>query len=189
MKKISFVSSCYNEEENIDELYNRVKAQWDKYIDKYEFEYILLDNGSTDNTEAKLRELASKDSRVKVILNSRNFGQNNSPLFGLMNASGDAAIAIASDLQDPPELVPQLIEKWEEGNQVVFLQKKSSQENSLFFNVRKFYYKLLHKITDNDVEIAENCTGAGLFDKVIIDAVKQMDDPSPFYRGTICEIF
>ena len=136
MKKISFVSSCYNEEKNLDELYERVTAQWEKYKDKYEFEYILLDNASTDNTEGKLRELAKKDSRIKVILNSRNFGQDNSPLFGVLNSSGDATIVIASDLQDPPELVGDLIQRWEEGNQVVFLQKKSSKENPVMFIIR-----------------------------------------------------
>lgn len=188
MKKISFVSSCYNEEKNLDELYERVTAQWEKYKDKYEFEYILLDNASTDNTEGKLRELAKKDSRIKVILNSRNFGQDNSPLFGVLNSSGDATIVIASDLQDPPELVGDLIQRWEEGNQVVFLQKKSSKENPVMFNIRQFYYKMLSKIADNDVEIAVNCTGAGLFDKVITDSLKHVEDPSPLFRGLICEM-
>ncbi len=187
MKKISIVSSCYNEEENLDELYNEVSAQWDKLSDKYEFEFILLDNGSTDGTEQKLRELAQRDKRVKVILNSRNFGQNNSPMFGVLNASGDAVISIASDLQDPPELIPELIKKWENGNQVVFLQKISSKENPIMYLLRKLYYRLLDKMSDNDVKIPKDCTGSGLFDRVVIEALKTMDDPHPFFRGAICE--
>lgn len=146
MKKISIVSSCYNEEANLDELYQRVSSVWNQYNGKYEFEYILLDNGSTDNTETKLRELAQKDKRIKVILNSRNFGQINSPFFGILNADGDAVIAIVSDLQDPPELIPDLIREWENGNKVVFLQKNTSKENYVIFFFRKLYYKMLKKL-------------------------------------------
>ncbi len=188
MKKISIVSSCYNEELNLDELYNRVSAVWDKLKDKYEFEYILLDNGSTDNTEGKLRELAAKDKRIKVILNSRDFGQNASPLFGMINASGDAAISMASDLQDPPELIPEMIEKWEQDNQLVLLRKKASKESFVMYNLRRFYYYVLNKITDNGVELAKNCTGAGLVDKKIIEVLRQIDDPEPYYRGLLCEV-
>ncbi|MBP3821510.1 glycosyltransferase family 2 protein [bacterium] len=188
MKKISIVSSCFNEEKNLDELYKRVNEQWKKFEDKYIFDYILLDNGSTDNTEEKLRELASKDKRIKVILNSRNFGQNASPLFGVINSDADAVILIASDLQDPPELIPKLIQKWEEGNQLVLLKKKSSEENFIMYNLRKLYYEVLNKLVDNGVELAPNCTGSGLVDKKIIDNLKKIDDPDPYYRGLLCEI-
>ena len=188
MKKISIVSSCLNEESNLDELYKRVSIEWDKYKDKYEFEYILLDNGSVDNTEAKLRQLAKKDKRIKVILNSRNFGQNASPLFGVINATGDAVICIASDLQDPPELIPDLIQKWEEGNQLVLLRKTSSKESIFIFALRKLYYKILYKIADNGVELAENCTGSGLLDRKIVEELKRNNDPEPYYRGLICEM-
>ncbi len=188
MKKISIVSSCYNEEKNLDELYQRVAAQWDKYDGKYEFEYILLDNASTDSTADKLRELAKKDKRIKVILNSRNFGQDKSPLFGMINTDSDAVIGIVSDLQDPPELISDMISKWEEGYQVIFLQKKSSEENKFVFHLRHLYYKMLKKMTDNGVDLADNCTGSGMFDKVVVDAVKQINDPNPYYRGLLCEV-
>lgn len=188
MKKISIVSSCYNEEKNLDELYQRVAAQWDKYDGKYEFEYILLDNASTDGTADKLRELAKKDKRIKVILNSRNFGQDKSPLFGMINTDSDAVIGIVSDLQDPPELISDMISKWEEGYQVIFLQKKSSEENKFVFHLRHLYYKMLKKMTDNGVDLADNCTGSGMFDKVVVDAVKQINDPNPYYRGLLCEV-
>lgn len=187
MKKISIVASCYNEESNLDELYNRVSVQFDKFKDKYEFEFILVDNGSTDGTENKLRGLAVKDKRVKVIINSRNFGHIRSPFNAIKAASGDAVISIASDLQDPPELISDLIEKWEQGNKVVLLQKKDSEESFLMYKLRQLYYKILYKITDTGVELAQNCTGSGLIDKCIVDVLKKNDDPYPYYRGLICE--
>lgn len=188
MKKISIVASCYNEETNLDELYARVSEQFDKFKDKYDFEFILVDNGSTDNTAQKLRELAAKDKRVKVIINSRNFGHIRSPFNAIKSASGDAVISIASDLQDPPELISDLIEKWEQGNKVVLLQKKDSEENFLIYKLRQLYYKILYKITDTGVELAQNCTGSGLIDKCVVDIVKKNDDPYPYYRGLVCEV-
>ncbi len=188
MKKVSVVSSCYNEESNLDELYNRVCEQFNKFKDKYEFEFILVDNGSSDGTEKKLRELADKDKRVKVIINSRNFGHIRSPFNAIRAATGDAVISIASDLQDPPELISDLIEKWEQGNKVVLLQKKDSEENFLIYKLRQLYYKILYKITDTGVELAQNCTGSGLTDKCVVDIIKKIDDPYPYYRGLICEV-
>ncbi len=188
MKKISIVSSCYNEENNLDELFNRVFAQIDKYKDKYEFEYILLDNGSTDHTADKLREWAQKDKRIKVIINSRNFGSIKAPVYGVMQCFGDAVITIVSDLQDPPELIPELIKKWEEGYKSVFLKKLRSGENPLMFAIRKLYYFLLNKINDNGVELVTNCTGSGLYDKAVVDELRKIDDPYPFFRGLMCEI-
>ena len=188
MKKISIVSSCYNEELNLDELYNRLIVQMDKYKDKYEFEIILADNGSTDGTEAKLRVLASKDKRVKVILNSRNFGHIRSPFNVILSAYADAVINIVSDLQDPPELIPDLIQKWEEGNKIVLLRKNQSKENCIIYNLRKLYYYVLSKITDNGTEMALNCTGSGLIDKCVVDELRKINDSYPYYRGLICEI-
>ena len=188
MKKISIVSSCYNEEENVKELYSRLSVQFDKLKDKYEFECIFLDNASTDNTEQKLREIASLDKRVKVILNSKNFGAEASPLYGVINSTGDAVIAMASDLQDPPELVPELIKKWEEGKQIVFLRKRSSKENFLMYLIRKMYYIFLNKISDSNVELTVNCTGSGLIDRKIVDVIKNIDDSEPYYRGLLSEM-
>ncbi len=188
MKKISIVSSCYNEALNLDELYTRATAQFDALKDKYTFEYILADNASTDDTAAKLREIAAKDKRFKIILNARNFGHIKSPFHAVRCAQGDAVIMIASDLQDPPELIPQLLEKWEAGNQVVLLQKRSSDENGLLFRLRKLYYYVLAKISDNGVSLALNCTGAGLIDKRVAEVLRQSDDPYPYYRGLVCEV-
>ena len=188
MKKISIVASCYNEELNLDELYERLVIQFDKHKDKYEFEIILADNGSVDGTESKLRELASKDRRVKVVLNSRNFGHIRSPFHLVTLADGDAVISMASDLQDPPELILDLIKKWEEGNKIVLLRKNASEENSIMFAFRKLYYAVLEKITDNGTELALNCTGSGLIDRCVANELRKINDPYPYYRGLICEI-
>jgi len=188
MKKISIVSSCYNEELNLDELYERVTRQFELLADKYEFEYILADNGSTDGTEAKLRQIAQKDKRFKIILNSRNFGHIRSSFNVILASNADAVISIASDLQDPPELIPDLIKQWEDGCKVVLLQKKSSQECGLMYNLRKLYYYVLKRIADNGVELAQDCTGAGLIDKEVVEYLRKVEDPYPYYRGLICEV-
>lgn len=188
MKKISLVSSCYNEEENIDVLYERTMKSIESFEKKYEFEYILLDNGSTDNTAEKLRELAQKDSRVKVILNARNFGHIRSPYYGMLQATGDAIIYLASDLQDPPELIPEFIEKWEQGYKIVLGQKTESKESLIFFLIRSAYYELIARIADDDTNLVKNCTGFGLYDKRVIDIVRSLDDPYPYLRGLICDI-
>ena len=188
MKKISLVSSCYNEEGNIEKLWERVKAQMDKFSDKYEFEYILLDNHSTDNTEGKLRELAQQDNRVKVILNARNFGHIRSPYWGMIQAHGDAVIYLASDLQDPPELISDFIQKWEEGYKIVLGVKKQTEETFLLSNVRKLYYWILNKVCDDGTNLVKNATGFGLFDKKVIDIIRSLEDPYPYIRGLVCEI-
>lgn len=188
MKKISIVSSCYNEELNVEELYERVKAQMELFKDKYDYEQILVDNCSTDNTAEKLRELAKKDKRVKVILNSRNFGHIRSPYWAIINGSGDAVIYLASDLQDPPELISEFIRNWENGYKIVLGQKNESQESFLFFAVRKAFYAFIKRIADDETEMIKNCTGFGLFDKSIIDIIKSTDDPYPYFRGLLSEI-
>lgn len=188
MKKISLISSCYNEEENLDTLYDRVVKAIEPYSNNYEFEYILLDNGSSDNTEGKLRELAQKDKRIKVILNARNFGHIRSPYYGMVQCSGDAIIYLASDLQDPPELIGDLIKKWEDGYKIVLAKKTQSEESFPMFMIRTAYYELISRIADDDTSLVKNCTGFGLFDRCVIDIIKQLDDPYPYIRGLICDI-
>lgn len=188
MKKISLISSCYNEEENLDTLYDRVIKAIEPYSNNYEFEYILLDNGSSDNTEGKLRELAQKDKRIKVILNARNFGHIRSPYYGMVQCSGDAIIYLASDLQDPPELIGAFIKKWEDGYKIVLGKKTQSEESFPMFMIRTAYYELISRIADDDTSLVKNCTGFGLFDRCVIDIIKQLDDPYPYIRGLICDI-
>ena len=188
MKKITIVSSCYNESLNLEELYQRVTAVFDQLKDKYNFEYILADNGSTDDTANKLRELAQRDGRFKIILNSRNFGHIRSPHHLLLSAQGDAIILIVSDLQDPPELIAQLLQKWEEGYKIVLLKKRTSGENKFIFFLRELYYRLLAKISDNGVKLEINCTGSGLIDARVQQELQQIEDPYPYYRGLLCEL-
>lgn len=187
-KKISVVSSAYNEEENIRELYEQVKAQMALLGDKYDYEQIVLDNASTDGTLNELRKIAAQDKNFKVIVNARNFGHIRSPYYGILQCEGDAVIYMASDLQDPPALIPQFIAKWEEGYKVVLAQKKQSKESWLFFAVRRLYYWLLNLVNDSGAELLSNCTGFGLYDKCVVDELRKLDEPYPYLRGLVCEL-
>lgn len=185
MKHISVMTPCYNEEGNIRNIYNAVKEQFDK-MPQYTYEHIFIDNYSTDNSRKILRELAAEDSNVKVILNARNFGPNRSGSYGMLQGTGDALICIVCDLQDPPEMIPTFLQKWEEGYKVVLGQKTKSKENPLMFQVRKLYYKIMEKLSET--EHLTNVTGYGLFDKEVLDMIKWMDDPDPYIRGLVTQL-
>ena len=185
MKKLSFVSGCYNEEENIEELVNRVFKVCTKFPE-FDFEYIIIDNKSTDKSAEILTNIATLEPRLKVILNVRNFGHIRSPYYAMMQATGDAIIYLASDLQDPPEITEQFIIKWKEGWKVVAAIKNKSEESILFFMVRKLYYELISKLSDLD--LLKNFTGFGLYDKEVIENCRKMDDPYPYHRGMISEL-
>ena len=147
---------------------------------------LFIDNASTDGTQAELRQLAVEDSRVGVILNQRNFGHVRSPYHGLLQAPGDAVIVMAADLQDPPELIPEFIRKWREGYPVVLGQKVNSEESWLFFTVRRAYYKLVKRLAD--VDLVENATGFGLYDRQVIEQLRALDEPYPYVRGLVCDL-
>lgn len=185
MKHISVMTPCYNEEGNIRNIYNAVKEQFDK-MPQYTYEHIFIDNYSTDNSRKILRELATEDSNVKVILNARNFGPNRSGSYGMLQGTGDALICIVCDLQDPPEMIPTFLQKWEEGYKVVLGQKTKSKENPLMFQVRKLYYIIMEKLSET--EHLTNVTGYGLFDKEVLDMIKWMDDPDPYIRGLVTQL-
>lgn len=186
MKKlITIVTPCFNESENIDELYERIKLAISN-ISKYDFEILFIDNASTDNTVDILRQLISRDSRIKVIVNTRNFGQVRSPYWGVMQAKGDAIIYMASDLQDPPEFISNFLEEWERGWKVVLAVKPVSKTNSTFNILRKAYYRLLAKISD--VEMIKDATGFGLYDSLVIEHIRRIKDPYPYFRGLVCEL-
>ena len=185
MKHISVMTPCYNEEGNIRNIYNAVKEQFDK-MPQYTYEHIFIDNYSTDNSRKILRELAAEDSNVKVILNARNFGPNRSGSYGMLQGTGDALICLVCDLQDPPEMIPTFLQKWEEGYKVVLGQKTKSKENPLMFQVRKLYYKIMEKLSET--EHLTNVTGYGLFDKEVLDMIKWMDDPDPYIRGLVTQL-
>lgn len=187
-KTISIISSAYNEEGNVCELYKQVKKQMDLLADKYDYEQIVLDNASTDNTLTELRKVAAQDPRFKVIVNARNFGHIRSPYYGILQCQGDAVIYLASDLQDPPSLIPQFIAKWEEGYKVVLAQKTKSKESWLFFAVRRLYYWLLNLVNDSGAHLLSNCTGFGLYDKCVVSELRKLDEPYPYLRGLVCEL-
>lgn len=186
MKLISIVTPCYNEEDNVEELYTRVKSILADKLSNYKYEHIFIDNSSTDATVNKLKDIAKNDLNVKIIVNSRNFGHMCSPVHGMFQASGDVIISIVSDLQDPPEMIPQFIKEWEKGNDIVLAIKKSSEENGLMFKIRKLYYGLLSKLSE--VEVFKNYTGFGLYDKKVMSAIKELKDPYPFFRGMVAEV-
>jgi glycosyltransferase involved in cell wall biosynthesis len=186
MKKISIVSPCFNEEKNLQAVYNEVKTQFEQNLKNYEYEHIFIDNCSTDKSHEILRELAEKDQNVKVIFNSRNFGHIRSPVHALFQSTGDATIQLVSDLQDPPALIPDLVKKWEEGNKIVVCVKKESEESAVMFAIRGLYYNLINKISDT--KLVKNFTGFGLYDKKVITVLKSFDDPYPYLRGLIFKV-
>lgn len=185
MKKITVVSGCYNEEDNLEELMRRVWAMAARFPG-YEWEYLIVDNCSTDHTPEILRRAAAADRRLKVIFNARNFGHIRSPYHGLLQAQGDAVIFLASDLQDPPELIEKLIPFWEAGWKVVAAVKAESEESAVFFLVRKIYYHLVARLAD--VDLLLNFTGFGLYDRALIEHLRASEDPYPYLRGQISEI-
>jgi glycosyltransferase involved in cell wall biosynthesis len=182
---ISVVTPCFNEEANVEELCERIRAVF-AAMPQYSYEHILIDNASTDDTVKILRRLAAADPHIKVIVNQRNFGHIRSPHHGVMQAHGDAVIAMVSDLQDPPELIPEYLKKWEEGFPIVLGQKTNSEESAIFFALRKIYYRIVNKLADT--ELIENVTGAGLYDQKVIEMFRQLDDPYPYTRGLISEL-
>ena len=184
MKLVSIVTPCFNEEDNIEELHRRIAAVMTKL--PYEYEHICIDNCSTDATVAKLREIAKSDPRLKVIVNARNFGHIRSPYHGLLQGAGDAVIIIASDLQDPPELITELLAEWEKGFKTVLLVKPQSEESRVMFAIRRLYYGIIARISD--VPLVPNATGAGLYDRQIVDVLRQLRDPYPYVRGLVAEI-
>jgi polyisoprenyl-phosphate glycosyltransferase len=186
MKTISVVTPCFNEEGNVREVYERVRDLMLR-LGKYRYEHIFIDNASRDTTFAVLREIAAADSNVKVIGNARNFGHVRSPMHALLQASGDAIIVLMSDLQDPPEVLAQLLEEWEKGIPIVIAVKNESHEATSMFMVRKLFYRLVNRLAD-DIETYENFTGFGLYDRQVIDLVRQFGDPYPYFRGMIAEI-
>ena len=184
-RTVTVLTPCYNEEGNVSEVYERVRAAIASAGD-YEYEHIFIDNASQDNTLNELKTLAAHDRNVKIIRNTRNFGHIRSPMYGALQASGDCVIGIVADLQDPPEMIVELIRKWEEGYPVVIGVKAASDESGLMFWIRKQYYRLVQRLSG--VETYENFTGFGLFDRKVMDTLKRFDDPYPYFRGIIAEI-
>jgi glycosyltransferase involved in cell wall biosynthesis len=182
---ISVLTPCYNEEGNIDPLYARIRAVFDA-LPEYSYEHVFIDNASTDNTLERLKALAGRDRNVKVIVNTRNFGHVRSPYHALLQCRGDAVVAMASDLQDPPELIPQFLAKWREGYKVVLGVKAASKESPLMFAFRGVGYAVIDRLSE--VKQIRNCTGFGLYDQAFVRVVRRLPDPYPYFRGIVAEL-
>ncbi len=185
MKLISVVTPCYNEEDCVGELYQRVKSVMEG-LPTYTYEHIFIDNASTDKTVSILKEIAAEDPNVKIIVNIKNFGQVRSPIHALMQTKGEAVIGLAADLQDPPEMIPTFISKWEEGYMAVMGVKTRSEESPLMYALRTLYYRVLKLISSEEQII--NATGFGLYDQRIVEAVRLLDESMPYFRGLVVEL-
>ncbi len=185
-KLLSVVIPTYNEQENVVPMTETIRSIFENELPEYDYEIIYIDNHSKDDTRKLLRKLCAEDRRVKAIFNAKNFGQLRSPVHGLKQAYGDAVLRLNADFQDPPELIPQFVRKWEEGNKIVIGVKNKTEEGFFISFLRKQYYKLLRKITD--IGHIENFTGFGLYDKAFVDVVRSIHDPLPYLRGMIAEL-
>ena len=183
-KTISIITPCYNEEANVLNLYNQVREVM--LTLPYEYEHIFIDNSSKDNTVAILKMIAAEDANVKIIVNSRNFGHIRSPIHALFAARGDAMLGIVADLQDPPPMIADMIHEWEKGAYCVLGIKRTSEENSLMFFLRKQYYRVAERLSN--IESFQNFTGFGLYDRKVIELVRDFADPYPYFRGMLAEI-
>lgn len=185
MKKISVLIPCYNEEENVVPISEAVMGILERELSEYDYELVFIDNCSTDHTRDLLRMICSQNPRVKAILNVTNFGQFNSPYYGICQTTGDCTISMCCDFQDPVELIPVFVREWENGYKIVSGIKSSSKENSFVYFLRSMYYKAIRKMSS--VEMIEHFTGFGLYDKTFVELLRKLDDPIPFIRGVVAE--
>ncbi len=186
MKKISVLIPCYNEAENVGPISRAVTEILEKELPRYDYELVFIDNDSTDGTRDIIRGLCADNPRIKAILNARNFGQFNSPYYGMLQVTGDCVIEMVADFQDPVEMIPKYIHEWEKGYKIVIGIKTSSKENRLMYWLRSCYYKTIKKLSD--VEQIEHFTGSGLYDREFIEVLRSLDDPTPFLRGIVAEL-
>ena len=182
--KITVCTPTFNEKDNILKLYKEIKDTFEKI--ECEYDHLIIDNNSSDGTIEILRNICKQDKNVKVIINNKNYGHIKSPFHGLLQTESDATILMASDFQDPIELIPKYIEKWKAGSKIVLGKKKSSKENKVIFSLRNFFYKFLNLISENDLTI--NTTGSGIFDREVINELKNLNEPYPYFRGLITEL-
>ena len=186
MKKISILVPCYNEEENVIPLSNALVEMLQRDLSAYDYEIVFIDNCSKDATRDKLRVICRKNPKIKAVLNAKNFGQFNSPYYGMLQTTGDCVVLMCCDFQDPIEMVPEFVKSWEEGYKIVSAIKTTSKENKIMRFLRSCYYKLIKKMSD--VEQIEHFTGFGLYDRSFIEVLRELDDPTPFLRGIVAEL-
>ena len=185
-KTISVMIPCYNEEETARPIYEAVRDELQRSCPNYDYEILFIDNKSQDRTRAILREICAEDRHVKAIFNSKNFGQFNSPYYGICQTTGDCTITMCADFQDPVEMIPKFVAAWEEGYKIVIGKKTRSRENPVMYFLRGCYYKIIKKMSS--VEMIEQFTGFGLYDKSFVETLRQLHDPTPFIRGIVAEL-
>lgn len=186
MKKVSVLIPCFNEEENVVPMSKAISDIFEKRLSQYDYELVFIDNDSKDNTRQLIREICKSNNHVKAIFNARNFGQFNSPYYGMLQTTGDCTIAMSCDFQDPVEMIPQYLKEWENGYKIVIGVKTSSKENPIMYRLRGLYYKIIKKFSD--VEQIEHFTGSGLYDRDFIEVLRNLKDPTPFLRGIVAEL-
>ncbi len=185
MPFLTILTACFNEEQNVREVHRQVKAAMES-LPGHDYDHLFIDNASTDGTVGILRDLAAQDRHVRVIVNTRNFGHIRSPYHAFLQARGDAVISIVADLQDPPELIPEFVHRWEEGYKVVIGIKNGSHENPLMYRLRKSYYWLVAKMS-SDVELVHNFTGFGLYDREVVEQFRATEEQYPYFRGLVSD--
>lgn len=186
MKKVSILIPCYNEQENVRPMSEAIVDLFENQLAQYDYELLFIDNDSSDQTRPILREICKNNEHIKAIFNAKNFGQFNSPYYGMLQTTGDCTISMVCDFQDPVELIPQYLEAWEQGYKIVIGIKTSSKENPIMYHLRSLYYKMIKRFSD--VEQIEHFTGSGLYDKDFIQVLRDLKDPTPFLRGIVAEL-
>ena len=185
-KKVSILIPCYNEELNVVPMSKAITELFENELTQYDWELLFIDNDSKDNTRPLLREICKNNYHIKAIFNAKNFGQFNSPYYGILQTTGDCTISMVCDFQDPIELIPQYLKEWEDGYKIVIGIKTSSKEKRIMYALRSMYYKLIKKFSD--VEQIEHFTGSGLYDREFVEVLRELDDPTPFLRGIVAEL-
>lgn len=185
MKKISIVVPCWSEEKSIRSMYERITKVFDGELSTYDYEIIFVDDASPDKTWEEIEKVCKEDKKVKGILNARNFGFIRNVFATLKYGTGDATFMLFGDLQDPPELIPEFVKKWEEGYRVVIGQKIKSDESKMLYFCRTMYYKVIGTLSST--KQIKHFNGYGLYDKTFIDVMKGLNDPSPYLKGIVAE--
>lgn len=186
MKKVSILIPCYNEEDNVVPMSQAIVNLFTNELPQYDYELLFIDNDSSDSTRPLLRQICAANPKIKAIFNAKNFGQFNSPYYGILQTTGDCTISMVCDFQDPIELIPRYLEEWENGYKIVIGIKSSSKENPIMYHLRSFYYRIIKKFSDT--EQIEHFTGSGLYDKEFVQVLRELKDPTPFLRGIVAEL-
>lgn len=186
MKTISIMIPTYNEEENVAEIYRAVRDEIKGELPAYDYEILFIDNKSQDRTRDIIRRICREDNKVKAIFNVKNFGQFNSPYYGILQTSGDCTITMCADFQDPVEMIPKFVAEWEKGYKIVIGRKTKSRERPIMYFLRSCYYKLIKKMSS--CEQIEQFTGFGLYDASFVQTMRKLKDPTPFIRGIVAEL-